>query len=189
MRRRTKLVIATPLLLLIILGAGTFALSGCATRYPDRDPTGEIFPQVRGTALDDTPWQLPGDLAGRPVLLLIGYEQFTQFDLDRWLLALTDTGVDVPVYELPTIPGMLPGIWAGAIDSGMRRGIPREDWAVVITIYGDAKRVAQFTGNTNRMPGRVLLLDAEGRVVFFHDRGYSAGAFTAMREALAEISP
>ena len=184
MTPRNKIVRPTPLLLLLATFVAASALGGCAARYPDRDPTGERFPTVRGTALDDTPWIMPDGFAGKPVLLLVGYEQATQFDLDRWLLALHDADVEVAVYELPTIPGMIPGMWAGMIDDGMRRGIPREDWAVVITVYDDAKKVAEFTGNTNRMPGRVLLLGADGRVVYFHDRGFSVGAFQAMRDAL-----
>jgi hypothetical protein len=58
----------------------------------------------------------------------------------------------------------------------MRKGIPFEDWAVVVTLYGDdAEYVKEFTGNTGGNNIRVALLDQTGKVLWFHDRGYSAG--------------
>ena len=36
------------------------------------------------------------------------------------------------------------------------------------------------------LPGRILLLDATGRVVFFHDDGYSVGSLMRLRDTLAK---
>ena len=63
------------------------------------------------------------------------------------------------MYELPTISGLIPGLFSGSIDDGMRSGIPNEDWAIVVTIYRDAETVEQFFGNENPLPARVVLLD------------------------------
>ncbi len=162
-------------------------LSGCASTYPRRDPQGQAFPTVRGESLAGTSVTLPADLAGAPAVLLVGYERQTQLDLDRWLLGIHDAGLPVRIYELPTIPGLVPDLISARIDEGMRRGIPREDWASVVTVYGDAKTLAAFTGNENNVPGRVLLVDRAGTVVFFHDAGYSVRSLVRLREALGRL--
>jgi hypothetical protein len=141
---------------------------------------------VTGRSLEGKDYRIPADFAGKPVLLLVGYEMDTQFDIDRWLLGLQQARVKVRMYELPTIPGMVPRMFSGYIDEGMRSGIPNEDWGGVITIYGDADAIVRFTGNENPLPGRVLLLDSDGRVVFFHDRGYSAGHLERLIKAVEE---
>jgi len=159
---------------------------GCGSKYTQRDPSGERFPSVVGTSLQGTEYRIPEAFAGEPVLLLVGYEQDSQFDLDRWLLGLTQVGIQVRAYELPTIPGLAPRVFRGTIDKGMRSGIPSEDWGAVLTVYGDGDKIARFTGNENKLPGRVILLDAEGRVIFFHDRGYSVGTLQRLRDALEQ---
>ena len=146
-----------------------------------------MFPTVAGTSLADQPVTFPDVGRGAPLLLLIGYEQNTQFDLDRWIQALDMAGAKVRAFELPTIPGMVPRMISGFIDGGMRRGIPAEDWIAVVTLYGDAGKVAAFTGNDDGLPGRIVLLDRDGRVVFFHDRGYSLGALQRLQRTLAEL--
>ena len=162
---------------------GGVALGGCGSTHPRRDPTGETFPVVRGSSLDGRDVAIPAAFAGKPVLLLIGYKQNTQFDLDRWALGISQSDLGVAVYEVPTIPGMIPGLFSGYIDGGMRRGIPQEDWGSVITVYGDGDAIALFTGNDDGLPGRIVLLDATGRVAFFHDRGYSAGMLAKLKAA------
>lgn len=162
-------------------------LAGCAGVHERRLPMGETFPSVQGESLDGRQYSIPGDFSGRPALLLIGYKQNTQFDIDRWLLGLQQAGLQVEAYELPTIPGLFPGLFAGKIDEGMRSGIPAEDWAVVITIYKDAKRIAGFTGNRNGLPARVVLLDGAGRVIFFHDEGYSINALMRLQQTLEPL--
>ena len=120
-------------------------------------------------------YQLPKDFAGAPVVLLIGYKQRSQFDLDRWILGLVQLQTPVRIVELPTIKGMIPGMFANRIDEGMRNGIPEEDWGAVITVYDEAEPIVNFTGNENGSNGRIILLDKQGKVVWFADRGYSAG--------------
>lgn len=149
-------------------------VAGCSSSVPNRDPTGEAFPIVVGESLEREQVELPGALAGEPAVLLIGYEQDAQFDIDRWLMGLIQSGADVRVLELPTIPGLVPSLASGWIDDGMRSGIPREDWAVVVTLYGAAaKPVAELTGTQNGRIARVIVIDANGIVVWFDDSGYS----------------
>ena len=164
-----------------------FCSAGCSTTWPRVDPTGKTFPDVRGSSLAGTPVLLPKDLAGAPALLFVGYKQMSQFDIDRWLLGLDQAGVKVKTLELPTIPGILPGLFAGSIDGGMRSGIPSEDWAIVVTVYDDAGKIAAFLGNANGLPARVVLLDGAGRVVFFHDEGYSVAALKRLQEKVAAL--
>jgi hypothetical protein len=168
----------------LLAAVGGFLAAGCRSTYDRRDPTGETFPAVRGDALDGREVEIPAAFAGKPVLLLIGYEQSTQFDLDRWMLGMQQAGVSVATYEVPTIPGLVPGLFSGYIDGGMRRGIPEEDWGGVVTVYGDGEKIARFTGNADGLPGRIVLLDGQGRVVFFHDRGFSPGTLEKLRAAV-----
>lgn len=162
-------------------------LSGCATHHPNQNPVGQVFPDVYGEGLDGTPYRIPADFTGRSVVLLIGYRQDSQFDIDRWLIGLDMTETRVDVYELPTIAGMFPRMFKTRIDDGMRAGIPKDLWKGVVTVYADGARVQAFTGNENPNNARVLLLDPQGRVVVFHDRGFSVGALNALRSALAGL--
>ena len=140
-----------------------------------------------GNSLEGDAIRIPEDFAGSPVLLLIGYDQDTQFDLDRWIMGLTESKVDVTIREVPTIPGLVPGMFANKIDAGMRKGIPSDDWGAVVTVYGDGDQIAQFLGNEVSLPGRIVLLDAAGKVVFFHDDGFSVGTLTRLRQTLSGL--
>lgn len=153
--------------------------TACSSTIENRNPVGEAFPIVNGQSLEKESVTLPTDLEGRPAILLIGYKQRTQFDIDRWIMGLLQAEVDVPILELPTIPGLVPSLASDWIDDGMRSGIPKEDWSIVVTLYGKAAApVAELTGTTDGQNARVILLNARGEIVWFYDRGYSA------REAL-----
>jgi len=151
-------------------------LPACRSPLPNRDPVGLRLPELAGKGLDGRAVRLPEDLTGAPSVLLVGYEQDAQFDADRWLFGLLQAGTPVRMLEVPTIPGLLVGAFQGAIDAGMRSGIPHEDWGSGVTLYGGtAAALERFTGNDGGRNMRVLLLDAEGTVRWFHDRGFSAG--------------
>lgn len=173
--------------LVTALIATVAAISGCSTTYKRRNPVGEQFPTVRAAALDERAVAIPESMAGKEALLFIGYEMDSQFDIDRWLLALAQLKVDVDVYELPTIPGLIPGMFGSVINNGMRSGIPEEDWAIVVTVYDDADAIARFLGNETPLPARVVLLDKQGKVAFFHDRGYSTKTLLRLQAKLEEL--
>ena len=163
-----------------------FILIGCSTTYVNRNPVGENFPTVNGQTLTEEERELPAYFKGSNVVLLLGYKQDSQFDIDRWLIGLDMTGTKITAYEIPTIQGLFPRMFKSSIDNGMRKGIPKELWGGVITIYGDGAKVQEFTGNENPNNARVLLLDQEGKVIYFHDRGFSVQALNELREKIIE---
>ena len=180
--RRTAGLLATTIVSLL--------LAACATRHENRACVGETFPQVSGEGLDGKTWNLPRELAGKPAIVLIGYLQEAQFDADRWLFGLLQSQTPAKLLELPTIPGLFPRLAASTIDRGMRSGIPSEDWQSVVTLYGsDATKIAQFTGNERGRNIRVLLLDQNGKVLWLHDRGFSAGKLLELDAAARALIP
>lgn len=174
--------------LLIVLAlfviAVILSLASCTVSYPNRNPVGETFPVVSGKSLHDDVVDLPAAVSGAPAILMVGYEQNTQFDLDRWTIGFSMADAKVKVVEVPVIPAWFPSMFlTGIIDNGMRKGIPEEDWGSVVTLYGsEAKKVAEFTGTQNGRNGRILLLDDRGKVTWFWDQGFSASRLKELLE-------
>lgn len=163
--------------------------SACTTTYPNKNPTGENFPTVKGKSLAGKEWILPQDLAGEAVILLLGYKQEAQFDIDRWLIGLDAKQVKLPIFEIPVLAGIIPKMIQDRIDKGMQRGIPSELWKVVITVYEDGQKLVETTGNENPNNARVLLLDKKGQIVWFHDQGFSVKYLNGLTELAKNSKP
>ena len=150
---------------LIAIVAAAFTLAGCGSTIPKRSPEGEVFPKVEGKSLAGQEVVLPDAFRGGEVILVMAYEQETQVDVDRWGIGFFTADLPLPpVYEIPTIPGVILTLFKGGIDEGMRKGIPRESWKDVITVYGsDVGKLTAWTGTENPRNARVVLLDEEGR--------------------------
>lgn len=158
--------------------------SGCSTKYTNQSVTGKAFPSVTGQTLEEKTVNIPADFNKEFTLLLVGYKQNSQFDIDRWLIGLDMTETKVDVYEIPTIQGLFPQMFSTFIDNGMRAGIPKPLWKGVITVYEDGDKVQAFTGNENPNNTRVLLLDKNGIIVYFYDDGFSVAALNELRDKL-----
>ena len=159
--------------------------SSCANyEYPSQVTIGSSMVEATGESLEGNTVVIPQDFIGQETLLLFGYKQDSQFDIDRWLIGLDMTQTQVAAYEIPTIQGMLPRMFSGFIDSGMRKGIPKQLWKGVVTVYADGDKVQRFTGNLNPNNARVMLLDKEGTIVYFYDKGFSVEALNEVRAAL-----
>lgn len=139
---------------------------------------------MKGTDLEGNEVIIPSAFSGRKTLLLFGFKQDSQFDIDRWFIGLDMTQTQVDAYEVPTIQGMFPRMFKTVIDDGMRAGIPKELWKGVITVYADGEQVQQFTGNQQANNARVILLDEKGKIIFFYDRGFSVFALNTLRELI-----
>ncbi|WP_258872757.1 hypothetical protein [Thalassotalea euphylliae] len=172
--RRSALLIFTLLTSLL--------LSACSSPVANRIPLKETFPNVRGENLNQERVSIPNDLKGEHRLLLIGYVQDSQFDIDRWLIGLDMTQTPVTAYELPTIEGMLPRMFETFINNGMRKGIPKQLWGGVVTVYQEAEKITALTGTENPNNARVILLGAKNEILYFYDRGFAVDALNDLRD-------
>jgi len=159
-------------------------IAACSTNHPNQDITGKNFPSISGQTLEKNTMNMPGDFEEDFTLLLIGYKQNSQFDIDRWLIGLDMTKTEISAYELPTIQGLFPRMFSTMIDNGMRAGIPKQLWKGVVTIYEDGDKVQAFTGNENPNNARVVLLNKDGLILYFYDDGFSVAALNQLKSYL-----
>ena len=172
---------------LFLISIFALFITGCSTKYTNQTVTGQAFPSVVGENLEQKQVNIPEDFKGNKTLLLIGYKQDSQFDIDRWLIGLDMTNTKVDVYEIPTIQGMFPRMFSTVINNGMRAGIPKSLWKGVITVYKDGAAIQQYTGNEKPNNARVLLLNEEGVVIYMYDDGFSVEALNQVRRLLDNI--
>ncbi len=146
----------------VLITVALTLFAGCSsTPIENQNPVGQLFPSVSGTTLEKDEVELPDLFVGEKTVLLLGYKQNSQFDIDRWLIGLDMTQTAVKAYELPTIKGLAPRFFKGYIDDGMRAGIPKELWGGVITIYEDGAKIQSFrfppgAGQCIRTPAQFL---------------------------------
>lgn len=163
--------------------------AACASSYPNLDPTGKYLPEVSGQSLSGQNWTFPKDIKEQKTLMFFAYDQDAQFDVDRWLIGIDQKKYKVNVFEVPTIKGWLPRIVSKQIDAGMRSGIPEDLWKIVVTLYGDAEKVLELTGNENDLNARVVVVDEDGKIVYFHDRGFSVAALNGLSKYFPSSLP
>lgn len=161
-------------------------LTGCGHKTVEKPANvlNQTFPQVQGTALSGEEVTIPDDYRGKPTVLLIGYLQKAQFDIDRWILGLLQADVPVQIVEVPTIAGMVPQMVQGFIDNGMRSGIPKEDWASVVTVYADAEKIITTLGNERPQSAQVVVLNDKSEIIWSSNRGYSASQLLELKRAI-----
>jgi hypothetical protein len=172
---------------ILVVVASVVIFSGCtSTLVPPSQKEG-AFPQVTATRLSGEKIILPDALKGSPAILLVGYQQRTQFDIDRWLLGLLDAGIKAQIIEIPTIEGMIPGALSEVIDNGMRSGIPKEDWYSVATVYEDADKIIKAIGNERPQSAHVVLLNSAGEIIWTYYNGYSPRVVRELRDKVNSL--
>lgn len=168
-------------LLSILILAISFA--GCSTQVTaPSNIKNSRFPSVQGTSLQGEKVAIPEKFEGKNTLLLVGYVQRAQFDIDRWILGALQADINVEIVEVPTISGMLPQMVQGFIDNGMRSGIPKSDWGSVVTVYEDASKIIAALGNERPQSAYAVLLDKQGRIVWTSNIGYSAAQILELKK-------
>lgn len=164
----------TLLLALSSMGLGALAMSSCrhqslslreeATRMPE-----VYFPTITAENLNKEKVTLPGDLAGKPALVLIAYQRQQQSNVDTWLGQMDAIEAAIPgvrIIETPTISSMKWGWFSGFIDGGMRSGIPDpQARARTITLYTNVGKFNEALGIESTKTIYAVLLDEQGRVI------------------------
>ena len=125
---------------------------------------------------------LPEAASGRVALLTLGFTYDSRLAVEAWVKRFRgDYGKNpmITFYEIPMIGGMAQlGKWF--IDSGMRRGTPKEDHEHVITVYGGGSLWKERTGFKEPNAGYLILLDKDGIVRWRHEGSFDEAAYKGL---------
>ncbi len=151
---------------------------------------GDPFPRLEGEFLSGRKAILPDAAAGKSALVMMGFTYQSRFVVEAWaepLRAALAGRAATTFFEVPVLGGMARmGKWF--IDSGMRRGTPRELHENVITVWGGVDRWKTLMGFSKTAPDDAYLAlnGKDGRVRWLYHGPYSAAALDAM---LTEVGP
>jgi hypothetical protein len=150
---------------------------------------GDVFPRLEAEFLTGRKAVLPDAAAGKSAVVMMGFTYDSRFDVEKWAehvrREFRENGT-VTFYEVPVIGGLgRMGKWF--IDSGMRKGTPKELHENVITVYGGVDRWKKAMGfsKTQEDAAYLALLGPDGRVRWMHRGGFSEEAMTALKAAIA----
>ena len=171
------------------------AIGTVSTRAADQSKTaaplavGDMFPRLEGQFLTGRKAVLPDAAAGKSAVVLMGFTYDARVEVEAWAEHVRrDFGASglVTFFEVPVIGGM--GRMAKwFIDSGMRKGTPKELHENVITVYGGADRWKKAMGfvKDHEDAAYVVLIGADGRVGWLHRGGVTDEAVEALKAAIA----
>ena len=150
---------------------------------------GDVFPRLEAEFLTGRKAVLPDAAAGKTALVMMGFTYDSRFDVEKWAehlrreFAANDA---FTFYEVPVIGGM-GRLAKWFIDSGMRKGTPKELHENVITVYGGADRWKTAMGFTKAQEhaAYLALLGPDSRVQWLHRGGFSEEAMAALKTAMA----
>ena len=172
----------------VLLLALTVSICACSkTVLTPKEVENVHFPHVHGTNLNCETLAIPDAYSGKPTLLLVGYKQNAQFDIDRWILGAIQANIKAQIVEVPTIAGMMPRMVQSFINNGMRSGIPTSDWGSVVTVYEDAEKIINVLGNERPRNAHAVLLDKNGIIVWSSNRGYSASQILELQNIVDSL--
>jgi hypothetical protein len=150
---------------------------------------GDAFPRLEAEFLTGRKAVLPDAAAGKSALVIMGFTYDSRFDVEKWAehVRAEYKGNDaVTFFEVPVIGGM--GRMAKwFIDSGMRKGTPKDLHENVITVYGGVDRWKKAMGfsKAQEHAAYLALLGPDGRVKWLHRGGFSEEALAGLKAAIS----
>ena len=148
---------------------------------------GDIFPRLEGDFLSGRKAVLPDAAQGKLALVLMGFSYGSRTAVEAWAEHVRPAFTAheaATFFEVPVLGGMARmGKWF--IDSGMRKGTPKELHENVITVWGNVDRWKALAGFSKRAEddAYLTLIGRDGRILWLHHGPYSAEAFDAMMAA------
>jgi len=152
---------------------------------------GEKLPPLRGEFLNGRPAQLPEVAAGKVAFVAMGFTYKSRFAVEEFAKRFRgDFGKEprATFFEVPMIGGMaVMGKWF--IDSGMRRGTPKEDHEHVITVYGGAGEWKRRMGYQAEAAAYLLVLDPQGKVAWKYMGPFTEAAYRELAGQMKRLVP
>jgi hypothetical protein len=152
---------------------------------------GQPLPLLTGDLLTGERAEFPGAASGKVALLVLGFTYDSRFEVEAWSLRFREAFVKEPrvtFFEVPMLGGMARlGRWF--IDSGMRRGTPKELHGNVLTVYGgvgDWKKRAGFD-DRREDAAYLVLLGPDGIVRWLHTGPVEDESFEALKAVVVGL--
>jgi hypothetical protein len=141
------------------------------------------MPRLSGQFLTGRKAVLPDAAKGRVTLLALGFTYDSRFPVEAYVKQWRKRfGADARTsfFEVPIIGGMARmGKWF--IDSGMRRGTPKEDHERVITVYGGADEWQRRLNCSKSKAACLVLLDSQGNIRWIKESLYDDAVWTDLQ--------
>jgi hypothetical protein len=166
-----------------------FPLVALAAKLSSEIRIGERLPELRGEFLTGRKVVLPQAAEGHVTLLLLGFTYESRFAVEAWANRFRpqfQSDPRVTFYEVPMIGGVA-RLAKWFIDSGMRRGTPKEDYEHVITVYGGTESWKERVGFTDTDAAYLILLDRTGKVAWRYQGGFDDQAFQSLSRKIGEL--
>ena len=132
------------------------------------------MPTTAGETLSGKRIVLADAVLGHRTVLVAGFSHDGGIACGEWMKAIRGdaalAGVDV--YEIAMLEGA-PGIFRGMIKSGMRKGMSPAEQARSVVLTQDDKAWEKYFAVSNGQESQVMLLDADGNVLW---RGHGAAS-------------
>lgn len=132
---------------------------------------GMPMPALRGELLTGEKAELPAAAAGKTALIALGFTYDARFAVDAWTKAFRDRLARDPsgvtFFEVPMIGG-LARMARPFIDSGMRKGTPKELHRNVMTVYGGTGDWKKMLDYREKDAAYLILIDARGVIRWLH---------------------
>lgn len=135
---------------------------------------GQTMPQTAGTTLSGKAVTLAEAVRGQRVVLVAGFSRAGGAGTGAWVKAVEGDPAlkGVTVWQLAMLAGA-PGFVRGMIKSGMRKGLTAAEQERFVVLAEDEAAWRSYFGVTEDDVPYVMLLDAEGKVLW---RGHGAAA-------------
>jgi len=152
---------------------------------------GETLPPLKGEFLNGRHALLPDAAAGKVAFVAMGFTYKSRFPVEDFAKRFrADFGKEprATFFEVPIIGGMaVMGKWF--IDSGMRRGTPKDDYEHVITVYSGAGEWKKRMAFKATDAAYLLILDPQGKVAWKYTGPFTDAAYNDLAAQMKKLLP
>jgi hypothetical protein len=179
--------------LLLVLACLMPAVAWNKTPNPageERLAVGIRLPDLAGEFLTGRKVVLPSAATGKVVLIALGFSYNSRFQVEAWTARFRTACGSLPgitFFEVPMLGGAA-RMARWFIDSGMRKGTPKELHENVITVYGGTGPWKNRIGFQGEDDAYLILLDREGKVRWLHSGSLVEGAFKELSDLTRQLA-
>ena len=125
-----------------------------------------LLPRTEGKTLADQRVVVANAVKGKATLLIITFTRSAGEKAREWRNALRQKGLPTPNYTLYQIAELedVPRIIRWSVISGMRRGIPTDEYSTFMVLTTDTEQWKKFVAFKNEDDPYLVILDASGNV-------------------------